>query len=148
MTTNIDSLTKSMLDASYKPLPGKVAESILRTNQKEKLNSIQESITDINSQIKERRDLSVIMLKELDKLLHSVDKIIAEVDAYGKGVVEYTDIRKDMLTKKFDLIQSKTDEKLNLWKDISALKKESREHLKELRELESKGNMLDDLLNL
>lgn len=148
MTNNLDALAKSMLEATYRPASKETAENILRNSQKEKIASIKESLSDIDSQISERKELSESLLKELDKLTHSVDKIISEVDAYGKGVIEYTDIRKEMLKKKFDLVEAKTQEKLNLWKDISLLKKEAREHIKELRDIESKGNMLDDLLGL
>lgn len=148
MIDNLDELAQSMLKSTPKTMSSKTAESILRGSQNDKILSIKESIADIEAQMLQRTELSQDQQKSIDKIINSVDKIIAEVDAYGKGVIEYTDIRKEMLKKKFDLLQAKSQEQLNLWKDVSLLKKELREHLKELREIESKGNMLDDLLEL
>ena len=52
----------------------------------------------------------------------------------------------ELKKKKFELEEIKISEKLNLWRDVAALKKELREYVREFKEKESKSDLLDSLL--
>ena len=51
-------------------------------------------------------------------------------------------------THKIPLDELKVNEKQNYWRDVAALKKELREHMKEFRDMESKTSMLDSMLEM
>ena len=52
----------------------------------------------------------------------------------------------ELKKKKLELEEIKISEKLNLWRDVAALKKELREYVREFKEKESKSDLLDSLL--
>lgn len=127
-----------------------MVENMIRDSQQDKVESVRENIADIENMIQHRADLSLETIKAIDEVVDRVDKVLLEIHGYAleNANSEQTDLKKEMLKKKFDMIQCKVNEKVSVWQDVAALKKEMREHCKELREIESKNTMLMNLMGL
>lgn len=158
--TNTDTLDIMMGNYSLravKDLPGNqpvagmgLVEHMLRNSQVDKVASIRENITDMENMILHREELSKKTIVAIDAVIDSVEKILLEVYGYstGNSNIEQTDLKKEMLKKKFDMVQAKVNEGVNVWQDVAALRKEMREHFKELRDIESKSGMLENLMSM
>lgn len=114
-----------------------VAEKAFKTLQDEQTGTLKEAIEDIESMIELRKHLSREISEDIEKIKTIIHNSIIEL---GKeqtiGIVE----------KQIDLEVLRVNEKLNAFRDIAALKKELREHMKELRELEGRQELLSDIL--
>ncbi|HJX05326.1 MAG TPA: hypothetical protein VJ461_01305 [Candidatus Nanoarchaeia archaeon] len=104
-------------------------EYIFKDLQNKKLDSIKEVIEDIQSLIEERKKLRDEIFVDIDKMILNINNFLTEKkeDLKPEEIVE-------IKRKVTELEQAKTQEKLNAWRDISALKKELRDHLRELKE--------------
>lgn len=110
----------------------------LKKIQQEKTGTLKESINDIDTFIETRNKLHEEMLLDVESVKSSINNLIAEL---GREQC------KDILIKQIELEIIKVQEKLNRWRDIALLKKELREHMKEIREQEKKENLFDELLD-
>ncbi|MEM4267128.1 MAG: hypothetical protein QW404_03690 [Candidatus Nanoarchaeia archaeon] len=126
------------------------ATMLFRNLSEDKLSSVRELITDIESMMVGRKELNKELLASLDKITIDVDNAINQIQNSitistsnsGEAIKALGDLRK----KKIEIDELKLQEKLNFWRDIAMLKKELREHVKELREKESKSTLIDTLL--
>lgn len=109
----------------------------LKKLQQDKTGTLKESIKDIENFIETRNRLHEEMIIDVESVKSSINNLIAEL---GKEQC------KDIMIKQIELEIIKVQEKLNRWRDIALLKKELREHMKEIREQEKKENLFDELL--
>jgi len=108
---------------------------------KSQIESIRGAIDEINAQIENREELKAMMLSRFDaikmEINNQINKISADIDVQQQII---------LFNSLIDIEKLKQMEELNAWRDIAQLKKELREHLKEVRELELKSEELESLL--
>lgn len=116
---------------------------------KEKIDSLRNSIKEIQKLISEREQLSQDFIEEGDEIKLEIGNYLLENEKFSKNVNE-----KDFLTeknslrnKKIEISEFQLKEKIDCWKDIALLKKELRINERELTEKESRINELNDILN-
>jgi hypothetical protein len=109
------------------------------------LDSLIECINDLNSQIKQREELSLKLLEDLTKQEVEVANFMQQFPIEGQDV---TTLRELIMLKAkiIELSQSRRAEKLQCWQDISKLKEELRQNTRELSEKQNRMNMLDSIL--
>ena len=117
----------------------------------DKIESVKEMVRDIEVMMANRKELNKEIIAHLDKVNLSLDNSILDLRSAmnntnitnsGEVIKALSELRKE----KVQLEELKSAEKLNFWRDIAMLKKELREHVKELREKESKSDLIDNLL--
>lgn len=127
----------------------KDVEALFKERQGEQIGLLKESISDIQKMISGRKDLHEEMLNSLDELNIFIDNSMPKgASATSEAIQARQDLTKELLKKKIEIEELKVEEKLNFWRDIAALKKELREHMKEFRDTESKTSMMDSLLDM
>ena len=117
-------------------------EYIFKDMHDNKLGSIKEVIEDIQNLIEERKALRDEIFKDFDKLSLKIDNFLTanQNDLKTEEVIE-------LKRKSVDIQEAKANEKLNAWRDISNLKKELREHLREFKEKKDGFNMLENMVD-
>jgi len=117
-------------------------EYIFKDLQDKKLGSIKDVIDDINSLITERIKLRDDIFQDLEKLALKINNFLTEKqdDLKAEEIVE-------LKRKVVDIEESKTQEKLNAWRDVSSLKKELREYIRELKEKKEGFNALENMID-
>ncbi len=129
--------------------PNTDVEKLFKNRQDDKVGLIKESITDIHNMIAERGKLHKQLLDSLVEIELFVDNKMPKFESISTNTLpQKSDIIKELLKKKIELQEIKIQEKLNVWRDIALLKKELRDHMKEFRDMESKTNMLDNILEI
>jgi hypothetical protein len=124
------------------------ATELFKNLSEDKLASVKELIADIEVMIANRNELNKEILKQLDKVNLELDNTITKFQgtASAANSGEIMKVLGELRKKKVELEELKLQEKLNFWRDVAQLKKELREHIKELREKESKSSLIDTLL--
>ncbi len=114
---------------------------------KEKLDSLKESIEEIEELIISRKKLSKRIFEEVEKEKRALDNFILEVDAKN-SVSEVDDVREkiSLRQKRVELSELQLNEKVSSWKDIALLKKELREKQRELNEKQGRLDMFGKIL--
>ena len=136
----------------YKAAPDKGTEDILKSLHGSELSSLKEAIDDIHSQIEERKQLSTQVEESCEVIKTNIDNVVNEFKGFismggsdsGEGTVVSAIIRLKEGQAKLD--QFKIQERLTLWQDIAALKKELRELVKEHQERSSRLDALDKII--
>ncbi|MBN2052670.1 hypothetical protein JW756_04155 [Candidatus Woesearchaeota archaeon] len=118
-------------------------EYIFKDMQDKKLDSIKELIDDITQMIEERKKLRDEIFADLDNIALKINNFLTEQKDRLKPE-EIVEIKRKVV----EIEQSKSQEKLNAWKDISALKKELREHLREFKDKKDGFKMLESMVDL
>ena len=124
------------------------ATELFKNLSEDKLSSVKELITDIELMIAGRQELNKEILNHLEKVNLELDNTITQFQnaASAANSGELVKVLGELRKKKIELEEIKLQEKLNFWRDVATLKKEMREHVKELREKESKSSLIDTLL--
>ena len=104
-------------------------EYIFKDLQDKKLGSIKEVIEDIQSLIEERKNLRDEIFEDLEKISLKINNFLTEKQDELKPE-ELVEIKRKIV----EIDEAKAKEKLNAWRDISSLKKELREYLREFKE--------------
>jgi len=118
-------------------------EYIFKDIQDKKLNSIKEVIEDIQNLIEERKKLRDEIFNDLENISIKINNFLTEKQD-ELSPEEIVEIKRKLV----EIEEAKAKEKLNAWRDISNLKKELREHLREFREKKNGINALESMINL
>jgi hypothetical protein len=113
---------------------------------KAKLDSIESNIGEIDNMIEERKELSNNFVKEGEKMKGDIKAFLIENAPEGDGDSEFARERAELRKKQIEISELQLNEKVNCWRDIALLKKETRENLLELNERKSRADMLDKIL--
>jgi exonuclease VII large subunit len=127
-------------------MQNKDIEKLFKQRQDARVELIKESIEDLRSGIVSRDQLHKEMMASFDKVDNNLNNSMPKLDVGSTGHMH--ELFKELTKKKFELEELRIQEKLNVWRDKAALKKELREHMKELRDIESKMSMIDNILGL
>lgn len=117
-------------------------EYIFKDLHDKKLGSIREVIEDIQGLIEERKNLRDEIFHDYDKLALKINNFLAE----NQGELKADEII-ELKRKAVDVEEAKAKEKLNAWRDISALKKELREYLREFKEKKEGFDVLENMVD-
>jgi hypothetical protein len=114
---------------------------------KEKLESIKESIEEIEELIVSREDLSEEIYGEGEKLKTEINNFLMEKRVHEDpndilGAKEKTELKK----KKIEISELQLNEKVSCWKDVALLKKELRERQREMSEKQGRMEAIDKIL--
>ncbi len=123
--------------------------SIISIGQ-EKIDSLRNSIIEIQKLIEEREQLSENFATDGNEIKLEIDNLLIENEASGKNLAADKDfmIEKNALrNKRVEISELQLNEKINCWKDIALLKKELRQYEMELTEKESRMKEINDLMN-
>ena len=135
---NYESVSLTEIDNSIdKEQVSKVVNGLGNTS----LESIKESIRDINNLIISRQGLHKKMMQDMEQV---------EVDINNFMVNQQTEMPREELVlfkeKSIELSEAKRQEMLNCWRDISKLKEELRELKREINDKQSRISVLDSIL--
>ena len=117
-------------------------EYIFKDLQDKKLGSIKDVIDDINNLISERIKLRDEIFQDFEKLALKINNFLTEKQDELKAE-EIVELKRKVV----DIEESKTQEKLNAWRDVSNLKKELREYIRELKEKKEGFNALENMID-
>jgi acetate kinase len=116
-------------------------EYIFKDMQDKRLGSIKEVIDDITGLIEERKKLREEIFRDLDNMGLKINNFLNEKKDNLKPEEE-VELRQKVVT----IDEAKTQEKLNAWRDISDLKKELREHLKDFKDKKEGFKLLENMI--
>ncbi|MDA3837075.1 MAG: hypothetical protein PF542_05625 [Nanoarchaeota archaeon] len=113
----------------------------------EKIESLKMSISEINTLIISREQMSKQFFEDGELLKSEINKFILENDRIP--LADQREImreKNDLRGKKVTIVESQLKERIDCWKDIANLKKERRIYERELQEKESRMNILGGFL--
>lgn len=113
---------------------------------KAKLDSLKETLEEIEHLIKERTNLSNSFIKEGEKMKTNINNFLMENAPKGEDDSEFARERSELRKKQIDISEIQLNEKIGCWRDIALLKKELREQERELNQKESRADMLKGIL--
>jgi hypothetical protein len=114
---------------------------------KAKVDSLKETVEEIEHLIKERTILSNNFLKEGEKMKTNINNFLMENAPKGEDDSEFARERSELRKKQIDISEIQLNEKIGCWRDIALLKKELREQERELNQKESRADMLKGILD-
>lgn len=131
--------------------PENPSESLSDGIGKEKISSIRRTISEINSLIEEREQLSQLFYGECEKIKSEINNFLIENSSIKFGdnstdAREFFRERNDLRYKKIELAELQLNEKVSCWKDIALLKKELRILERELNEREERAKVFQNFL--
>ncbi|MCH7850162.1 MAG: hypothetical protein IH845_00785 [Nanoarchaeota archaeon] len=147
-----------MEDPIINEIPKKyVPEDIWNVNEKPKtdplvnvgegkVDSLKDTIEEIDSMISERINLSDKFIKEAEGMKTNINNFLMENAPKGEDDSEFVRERSELRKKQIDISEVQLNEKVGCWRDIALLKRELRERTKELNEKESRSEMIRDIL--
>jgi GTP-binding protein EngB required for normal cell division len=131
-----------------KAVAGRTFDSVLRGIQDTKTVSIQEVILDINDFIEKRKELDREIFEDLENIDIEINNIMNQLPPLTQTnqPAELVKAREELRKMKMQAKILKVQEKLNSWRDISALKRELRGYIRELTEKKGRNNLIDNIL--
>lgn len=109
---------------------------------KEKLDSLKDTINEIENLIKERENLSRKLSDDAEKVKIDISNFFLQNPTGEQEVREKIALKQ----KQVDISELQLNERINCWQDVAKLKQELREKQKELTDRESRFDMLDKIL--
>lgn len=127
---------------------GRRFDSVLKGLQDTKTESIQEVILDINDFIEKRKELDREIFEDLENIDIEINNIMNQLPPLSQTSqpAEIVKAREELRKMKMQAKILKVQEKLNSWRDISALKRELREYIRELTEKKGRNSLIDNIL--
>lgn len=111
-----------------------------------KVNSLKETVEEIEELIEERKILSEKFMKEGEAMKTKINNFLMESKPQGEDDSDFAKERAELRKKQIDISETQLSEQVECWKDIALLKKELRDRVKELNERESRAEMLGKIL--
>jgi hypothetical protein len=111
-----------------------------------KVDSLKETVTEIQNLIQEREKLSQDFIKEGEKMKRDINNFLLENAPKGEDDSEFARERAELRKKQIELSEIQLNERVGCWRDVALLKKELRDREKELMEKESRAQMLGRIL--
>ena len=114
---------------------------------KEKIQALNQAISDVQILVEERQILSKEILKEGDTLKIEVDNFLLQND--NPDITDHDALieKNNLRAKKIAIAELQLKEKIDCWKDVALLKKELRIYQRELKEKQSRFDSLSKLLS-
>lgn len=115
---------------------------------KEKINSLNKSISEIKNLVSERENLSKDVFQEGEKIKTEITNFLLENEgkSFDPDSRDLIKEKNDLRHKKIEISEFQLNEKINCWKDIALLKRELRENERELNEKQERMKVMAGLL--
>ncbi len=110
---------------------------------KEKIESLKKEIMEVEKLIKEREQLSRLIIDEAEKVKMDTDNFLVAHKPVDSDALKESIALKQ---KQVEVSELQLKEKVSCWQDTAILKKELRECEKELADRESRLKILDKIL--
>jgi len=107
-----------------------------------KINDIKKGIDEIEAEIKERRDIDQKSLFDIQNEILEVKNRILEVEQITGSKSNASPIVEEMQKEILTLDAEKRHEAVDLWRDLTALRREIRLYMKELNDLLRRANII------
>ena len=114
---------------------------------KAKLDSLKETVTEIEKLIKERNILNENFINEGEKMKRDIKNFLLENMPKGEDDSEFARERADLRKKQIEISELQLNEKVGCWRDIALLKKELRDRTKELSEKLNRAEIFEHILD-
>jgi len=114
---------------------------------KAKLDSLKETVVEIEKLIKERVSLSENFINEGEKMKRDIKNFLLENTPRGEDDSEFTRERSDLRKKQIEISELQLNERVGCWRDIALLKKELRDQTKELSEKINRAEIFERILD-
>jgi hypothetical protein len=118
----------------------------LESMGKGKVDSLKETVEEIQFLIKERTTLSEDFIGEGEKMKSKINNFLLENAPKGEDDSEFARERSELRKKQIDISELQLNEHVGCWRDIALLKKELRDQIKELNQKESRAEMFGKIL--
>lgn len=119
------------------------SDDLLGSMGSERVNSLKQSIGELEFLIAERENLSKIIVDEVENIKTNIENFLLKYKASDSdGFKERSGLRQ----KQIDISELQLNEKVNCWRDVAMLKKELRERQKELSERQERMAMLGEMI--
>lgn len=114
---------------------------------KEKIDSIKESISEINELISGREKLSKEIFNEGEKIKTEINNYLMEkrVHEDPNDIIDPKE-KVELRKKKIEISELQLNERVSCWKDVALLKKELRERQRELNDKMARIDAIDKIL--
>ncbi|MEA3248508.1 MAG: hypothetical protein U9Q73_02265 [Nanoarchaeota archaeon] len=126
---------------------GNIPENNLESVGKAKLDSLKETVLEIEKLIEERSGLSGSFIQEGEKMKRDIKNFLLENVPKGEDDSEFARERADLRKKQIEISELQLNEKVGCWRDIALLKKELRDRTKELNEKISRAEIFEGILD-
>lgn len=113
---------------------------------KAKVDSLKDTVEEINSLIQERQNLSSNFIGEGESMKNSINNFLLENAPKGENDSEFARERAELRKKQIEISEIQLNEKIGCWRDIALLKKELRENTKQINEKTNRAEMLSKIL--
>lgn len=113
---------------------------------KVKIDSLKETIVEIDDQIAERKEISKEFRREGSKMKMNIKNFLLENAPVGEDDTDFARERAELRKKQIEIDEMLLNEKVNCWKDVVLLNKDLREQQKELFERESRIDTINEIL--
>lgn len=113
---------------------------------KARIDSLKDSVKEIETMIEERNQLSQKFIKEGELIKNSINNFLLENAPKGENDSEFARERAELRKKQIEISELQLNEKIGCWRDISQLKRELREDKLQINEKENRAEMLDKIL--
>lgn len=113
---------------------------------KAKVDSLKDTVEEINNMIQERQGLSSNFIREGESMKNSINNFLLENAPKGENDSEFARERAELRKKQIEISEIQLNEKIGCWRDIALLKKELRENTRQINEKESRAEMLSKIL--
>ena len=113
---------------------------------KAKVDSLKESVEEIETLIQERQNLSENFVKEGEAMKTKIHNFLLENAPKGEDDSEFARERAELRKKQIEISELQLNEHVGCWRDIALLKKELRDRVRELNEKTSRTAILGSIL--
>ena len=111
-----------------------------------KVDSLKETVEEINEMISQRNSLSLMFIKEAEGLKTNINNFLLESAPKGEEDSEFVRERSELRKKQIELSEIQLNEKVSCWSDVAMLKRELRDRESELNQKESRSDAIRKIL--
>src|SRR3989338_5478484 len=119
------------------------SDSLIRGVHEDKVESIQEAISDIRDFMEKRELLHQELMANVEEMQTFINNNAMKINA--NRMLE-SELFKELTKKRIEIEEIRLAEKVNRWRDIAGLKREMREHMRELRDRQGKMSLIDRIM--
>ncbi len=139
----IDEFKAGAFSMKYTPKSSSNTDNLIKGVHEDKVESIEEAIRDIKDFMQKRESLHSELMTDLEAMQTFINNNANKIS--GTRILE-SDLFKELTKKRIEIEEIRLAEKVNRWRDIAGLKRELREHLRELRDRQGKMSLFDRIM--
>lgn len=119
------------------------SDNLMKGVHEDKVESIEEAIRDIQDFMAKRESLHTELMGNIEEIQTFINNNAMKIN---QTRMLDSELFKELTKKRIEIEEIRLAEKVNRWRDIASLKRELREHLRELRDRQGKMSLLDRIM--